>query len=323
MQTLTKNSQTRPASFLEGADASSGMAAGKPASQLHVHLLMVLVIALVATSFPVGKAITHGLPPDVMMMLRFFTAALLFTPYVFLKNGLALPSIKSLVRYSVLSIPLVTCFWTMFEALRYTSAVNTGAIYTIVPAITAVFAFLISREKVTGRRAFGLSLGTLGALWIVFRGELSAFLGLELNYGDLIFMFGVTCMSFYSAMIKRMYQGEPMEIMTFWVILTGGVWLFLLSANSLGSIEWQAVELKVYGGILYLAIFTTLASFFLIQYGTLKIGPTRVAAYGFLNPVFVLLMTAAIGTSSLQWSYLPGVLLVLFAMRLIQTERVQ
>ncbi|MFC3153191.1 DMT family transporter [Litoribrevibacter euphylliae] len=290
-------------------------------SNFYVHALMVLVIVLVATSFPIGEAITHGLPPDVMMMLRFFSAALLFAPYVFFKHGFALPPIKSLLGYSFLSIPLVTCFWTMFEALRYTSAVNTGAIYTIVPAITAVFAFLFNKEKVSVRRSIGLVLGTVGALWIVFRGDVQALLGLELNYGDLIFMFGVTCMSFYSSMIKRVYKGEPMVVMTFWVILTGGLWLLMLSASTLSSIEWTAVEPSVYAGVLYLAIFTTLATFFLIQFGTVKLGPTKVAAYGFLNPIFVLIMTAVIGTNAFEWSYVPGVLLVLLAMRFIQTDK--
>lgn len=290
-------------------------------SNLYVHALMVLMIFLAATSFPIGEAITHGLPPDVMMMLRFFSAALLFAPYVFLKHGFSFPPIKSLLGYSFLSIPLVTCFWTMFEALRYTSAVNTGAIYTIVPAITAVFAFLINKERASIRRSVGLMFGTLGALWIVFRGDVQALLGLELNYGDLIFMFGVTCMSFYSTMIKRVYEGEPMVVMTFWVILTGGLWLLMLSASTLSRIEWTAVEPSVYAGILYLSIFTTLATFFLIQFGTVKLGPTKVAAYGFLNPIFVLILTAVIGTNDFEWAYVPGVLLVLLAMRLIQTDQ--
>lgn len=315
MQTLTKD-LTPDATEMDVLPHESQTSS----SNLYVHALMLLMIFLAATSFPVGKAITYGLPPDVMMMLRFFTAALLFAPYVFGKHGFKLPPMQSLLGYGLLSIPLVTCFWTMFEALRYTSAVNTGAIYTMVPAITAIFAFLINKEKASIRRSMGLMVGTIGALWIVFRGDVQAVIGLELNYGDVIFMFGVTCMSFYSSMIKRVYKGEPMVVMTFWVILTGGFWLLMLSLSSLPSIEWRQVELSVYGGVLYLAIFTTLATFFLIQYGTVKLGPTKVAAYGFLTPIFVLSMTMIIGMSKFEWSFVPGVVLVLLAMRLIQMD---
>ncbi|ARU59179.1 membrane protein [Oleiphilus messinensis] len=308
------------ATLTKDAIGSTRDSTQKSSPNLIIHGLMVLVIVLVATSFPIGAAITHGLPPDVMMMLRFFTAAALFAPFVLLQHGLQLPSGKSLFGYSMLSIPLVTCFWTMFEALRYTTAVNTGAIYTLVPAITAIFAFFLNNERASRRRSIGLLLGTTGALWIVFRGNLAALIGLDLNYGDLIFMGGITCMSFYSSMIKHVYRGEPMVVMTFWVILTGGIWLLCLSANTLSEIEWSAVDPKVYGGILYLSVFTTLTTFFLIQYGTVKIGPTKVAAYGFLNPIFVLLMTTLLGTHQFTWAYVPGVVLVVLAMGLIQTE---
>ena len=112
---------------------------------------MLLMVALIASSFPVGALITEGLPPEVMMLIRFVLAALLFAPYVFIKNGWHLPSARRLMGYAILSIPLVIFFWCMFEALRYTSALNTGAIYTTVPAITAFYVFFINRET-TGKR---------------------------------------------------------------------------------------------------------------------------------------------------------------------------
>jgi len=133
----------------------------------YVHALMLMAIILAASSFPVGAAITNGLPPEILMFLRFLLASALFAPFVFIKHGIKLPSRRALLNYNILSIPLVVFFWCMFESLRYTSILNTGALYTIVPAITAVFALLINREMTGKIRSFGLFLGTIGALWIV------------------------------------------------------------------------------------------------------------------------------------------------------------
>jgi drug/metabolite transporter (DMT)-like permease len=283
-----------------------------------VHMLMVLTIFLIATSFPVGSMIAHALPADVMMLVRFLIAAILFAPIVFYRQGIQLPTLKKLGAYALVSIPLVVFFWCMFEALKYTSAINTGALYTLVPAMTAIFGLGINRERISFVTALGLFIGSMGALWIIFRGDFVSVGALELNYGDSVFFIGAVSLSMYNPLIKRVYTGEAMEVMTFWVILLGTVWLFLLSLPNLKGIDWQHISLNVYGGLFYLALFTTLVSFFSLQYGTVKIGPTNVAAYSFLNPIFVVLITVVLGVEELTWQLLPGVLFVLCAMFCIQ-----
>jgi len=289
-------------------------------SKSNAHGLMLLTIILAASSFPVGAAITNDLPPAVMMFVRFILAAILFAPYVFMKNGLAFPPSKKLIHYTLLSIPLAVFFWCMFESLRYTSVINTGALYTLVPAITAVYALFINREITNKFRSFGLLLGTIGALWIVFRGNYSALVGLELNYGDLIFIFGCLFLGIYNPLVKKFYSGEPMEIMTFWVLLLGACLLLIASAESILTVEWSNVKGSVYGGVLYLSLFSTLITFFLLQLCVVKIGATKVAAYGFLTPIFVISISILVGVDKLELITLPGILLVIVAMFIIQKE---
>lgn len=288
----------------------------------YVHALMLLAIILAASSFPVGAVITKGLPPEILMFLRFLLASALFAPFVFIKHGIKFPSRRALLNYNILSIPLVVFFWCMFESLRYTSVLNTGALYTIVPAITAVFALLINREMTGKIRAFGLFLGTIGALWIVFRGNLDSFLGLELNYGDFIFLVGCLFLGLYNPLVKRTYKGEPMEVVTFWVLLSGSVWLFIASLKGITHVHWLNVEQNVYLGILYLSLFSTLITFFVINFSTVRIGATKVAAYGFLTPVFVIIMSVLFGMEPFETVTIPGLLLILGAMFLIQRDGV-
>ncbi|TDP01867.1 DMT family transporter [Marinomonas balearica] len=285
-----------------------------------IHGLMLVMVLFVASSFPVGKLIAGKLPSDVMMLIRFSMAALLFAPYIFIKHGLHIPTVRSLCRYALLSLPLVTFFWCMFEALKYTTALNTGALFTTVPLMTAVFSTIINKERTRILKSTGLLCGAVGAIWIVFKGDFSALLFLDFNIGDSIFLVGALVFSLYNPLIKRMHDGEPTEVMTFWVILFGAGWLLLLSLPELVYVEWGKVDAMVYGGLLYLAVFTTLLSFFLTQYGIVKLGATKVASYSFLNPLFVLVLTILMGSVSFSLSFAPGILLVIFAMFLIQIE---
>lgn len=280
--------------------------------------LMVLAILLAASSFPVAKFITHAMPAPAMMCIRFLLAASFFAPFVFIKNGWHFPSPKRLLGYVILSVPLVGFFWGMFESLRYTSVMNTGALYTSVPAVTALYAFFINKETTTKRRALGLSVGTIGALWIVFKGDINSLLTLNLNKGDALFLLGCLFMGLYNPLVKRLYQNEPMEVMTLWVLIAGGVLLFLCSVNQLKDIPWLEIKAEVYGGIIYLSLFSTLITFFVMQFCTVRIGATRVASYGFLTPLFVVVLSVLLGLDEFSWPLMPGICLVLIAMYLIQ-----
>ena len=288
----------------------------------YVHALMLLAIILIASAFPVGAYITDQLPPGVLMFLRFLLAAVLFAPLVIYKHGIKLPSRRSFLHYIFLSFPLVVFFWCMFESLRYTSVINTGALYTTVPAITACCAFLINRETAGKTRSFGLALGTVGALWIVFRGNVGALIGLKLNYGDFIFFTGCLFLGLYNPLVKRFYSGEPMEVMTFWVLLSGSAWLLTVSAKDIICIDWTSVEQSVYLGIAYLSLFSTLITFFILNYSTVRIGATKVAAYSFLTPVFVIVISILVGMGKFELIIVPGLILIIAAMIIIQRDGV-
>ena len=57
---------------------------------------------------------------------------------------------------AIIAAPLVGYFWCMFEALRHTSALNAGALFTLVPGLSAIYAAVLVREKGYAFRAGGL-----------------------------------------------------------------------------------------------------------------------------------------------------------------------
>lgn len=289
----------------------SALSAGAP--PLRVHGLMLVATCLVATSFPVAAAITHGLDSVVLTFIRFLLATVLFAPIVALRYGLPCPSVRDLMRYSILSLLLVTFFWCMFAALRLTTPLNTAAIFALNPAVTAVLAMVLLGERIPASARMALPVGALGAALVIFRGDLSALLALEIGTGDLIFLAGSIALSGYGTLIKRLHRGEPMARMTFWILATGAMWLAILALPKLGDVAWQQVSLTVFAGIAYLAVFTTIITFFLYQWSTAHIGPTRVVSYTFLNPALVLLIGLASGETLPPIATWAGVALTLAA----------
>lgn len=86
------------------------------------------------------------------------------------------------------------------------------------------------------------------------------------------------------------------------------------------SIQWKAIEPKVYYGLMYLAVASTLITFFVGQYGAVRLSPTKASAYSLLTPAFVIGLNMLVFNSAFEWATLPGVLLVGAAVVAIQRE---
>lgn len=287
--------------------------AGKALPLWVLHSLMLLATIVVSSSFTVGAAITHGLEPSVLLLVRYGLATICLAPVLVWRYGFALPSGRQLLGYSAISASTVGFFWCMFESLRYTSAFNTSIIFTLVPGISGIYSALFLKERLGRNRTLAVGFGMLGALWVIFRGDLHRFLALELNYGDLLFLVGCFLMAAYPPLVKRLHQQEPMVVMTFWVLATGMGWLLLLAFSSLASVHWQGVEASVWAGIIYLALFSTILTFYLTHIATLHLGPTRVMAYSYFYPAFVLLINWGLGKGLPPAIVLPGVVVISLA----------
>jgi drug/metabolite transporter (DMT)-like permease len=290
----------------------------KPLSIRLVHIMMLLAAALVSTSFTVGKAIAEGMDPAVLTLIRFIAAALLFLPFILNKYGLRLPTGKTLLGYSLISFALSGFFWLMFLSLRSTTALNTGVIFTLVPGISGMYSAVLLRERLGKYRIMAMVPATIGAIWVLFHGSLDRLLAFNLNPGDLIFFCGCLLMAFYTPLVKLFHREEPMAVMTFWILVTGSGWLLLFSGHRLTAVPWTEIRLQIWTGIAYLAVFCTIVTFFLSQLATLYLGPTRVMAYSYLYPPFILVLDWIFGHRLPPPETLPGIALIAAAMFIVQ-----
>lgn len=291
--------------------------AGRRRSLFAIHLLMIVCAMLVSTSFTVGAAITRHLDPAALTLIRFVLAAVMLGPYVHWRQGLA-ASPSFIGRCGLISACLVIFFWCMFLALRFTTAINTSVIFALVPSFSGLYAFFLVGERMGRPQLVALVCGMIGAVWVIFRGDPTLFLAMAWNKGDMIFLAGCLAMGLYTPLIKLLHRGESMLLMTFWILITGSGWLLLFGGSHLLAVPWGAVPLAAWAGVCYLALFTTVITFFLTQYCTPFLGPTRVMAYSYLYPGLVLVIDLVMGHGLPEMVVLPGIVVVLVAMVVLQ-----
>ena len=286
----------------------------------YIHGLMTFAFLLVATSFIVMGEIAREMDASVLTLMRFGVAAILLYPIVIFRR-LQMPALNALSKYAVLGLLQAIYFNALFEALRYTTSVNVATLFSAVPFVSAALAFIFLRERLNLRIISALVSSFVGAIWVIMEGNIDNLLNMRFNKGDAIFLISVLAFGLYTPMINRFYGGEPMLLMTFWTIVTGFVWLLLFANIQIIDVAWSSVPTYVYLGICYLAVFTTIVTFFITQFCSIIIGPTKMIAYTYLTPSFVLLMSWIIGQRQISNYILIGVALTLVSSLVLHWDR--
>jgi drug/metabolite transporter (DMT)-like permease len=276
------------------------------------HFLMTLYAVFVSGSFHVGHAIAGDIHPAVLTFARFFLGSVIFGVYVGVVYGIKMPTLGAFVRYTCISLCLVMYFVCMFTALRYTTAMNTGVEYTLVPVFTTIYGVFILREVPSLSKTAVLGVALIGAVWVISGGSIERLASLSFTHGDLIFIFGCMGMGMYPVLSKLLARDEPTPVLTFWTLVTGSLVLAAGANVRIISTDWMNLPLRLYLGLGYVTIFTTVITFFMIQYAGRLLPVSKVMSYIYIVPVFVLLENFLLGNGLPALTVIPGVVAVSF-----------
>jgi drug/metabolite transporter (DMT)-like permease len=283
------------------------------------HAAMLAFSFLVSTSFTVGRSITFALDPAALTFARFSLAIVIFGfVAVFSDEKFAWPTLASWLRYIFLAFLLVVFFVSMFEGLRWTTPLNAGAVFALIPFMTVLIMRAFFGQKMKPLALAGLFIASLASVWIMFGGDLNAMAGLELGRGELIFLVGCFFYSGYAPAVNKLHQGGGIVYLTLWTLIAGAVLLSIWGWKSIVSTNWDLVAPIVMLGIVWLAFFTTAVTFYLIQYAALRLPSVKVMSYTLLIPGFVLLQRLASGGSRPDFSTVLALLILAAAMLVLQ-----
>ncbi|WP_283780975.1 DMT family transporter [Ruegeria spongiae] len=281
------------------------------------HLAMLTFSALVAGSFSLGAQIANEIDPAALNAVRFAIATVLIGVLVWRLGGLTRAAAQAPWRYVVLGGLMAIYFVLMFEGLKTARPVSAAAVFTLTPVISGVVGWLLLRQITTPRMALALAIGGAGALWVIFRADLRALLGFDIGRGEIIYFWGCIAHAIYTPMIRKLNRGEPAMVFTFGMLIAATILLFLVAWSDLRAMDWQAVRPFAWWTILYLAVFSTGTSFVLTQYAALRLPATKVMAYTYLTPSWVLLWELAQGRGAPPLLVLGGVALTVVALLLL------
>ncbi|WP_171169216.1 DMT family transporter [Ruegeria sp. HKCCA0370] len=290
--------------------------------QMRGHLAMLAFSALVAGSFSLGSMIANEIAPAALNAVRFAIAAAVIGLAALATTGLPRSAAQAPWRYLVLGALFATYFVLMFYGLQTAPPVSAAAVFTLTPVVSAMAGWVLLRQITTPRMALALTIGAVGALWVIFRADWQMFRAFEIGGGEIIYFWGCVAHAIYTPMIRKLNRGEPAVVFTFGTLVAGCLLLVVFGWSELMATDWAGLPAIVWIGLFYISFFATAASFVLVQFSSLRLPSAKVMAYTYLVPSWVILWEIALGKGVPTGLILGGVALTIIALLMLLKEEV-
>ena len=281
------------------------------------HLAMLAFSELVAGSFSLGTLAAPLIDPAALTVPRFALAGALVGAAAFGSRKVTRAALVAPWRYLLLGGLLAIYFVLMFEGLKTAQAVPAAAVFTLTPLMAAGFGWLTLRQRLTPRMGAALALGAVGAAWVIFRGDASAALRLEIGRGEVIYFFGCVAHALYAPLVRKLNRGEPAVTFTFLMMVAGFALLTAYGWRAVLATDWAALPAIVWICLVYVAIAASALTFVALQFASLRLPAAKVMAYTYLVPSWVILWEIALGRPLPPALTLPGVGLTMLALLLL------
>lgn len=255
-------------------------------------ILVVVLYAMLGFTITLSKILLSYASPVFLVGTRMLIAGLCLSAYTYAKRGLNLriPTqdwllILQFTLFGVL-IPHIARAW----ALQYLPAVKAALLFNLAPLFSAIFGYILLREKLTPLQMAGLLIGFAGLIPLFAHKGLGAGpfnLFQHFSIPDIVMLVAVASLSYALLVMQKLvrhHKCSPVLANGLSMLLAG---IFACNAALIAEPVWIRGSVPIFLGLLILNI---VASNFLcanLQAWLLKKhSPTFLSFASFLSPIF-------------------------------------
>lgn len=281
---------------------------------------MLLFACFVAGSFSFGGRVANDVDPTALTAARFALTGVLLGVIAWSRGQLSRAAFRAPWRYAILGGLYGAYFVLMFEGLKTAPPVSTAAVFTLTPILAAGFGYLVMQQVLTRGMAVALCIGAIGALWVIFRGDLSAALAFEVGRGEAIYFVGCIAHALYIPLVPKLTRGEGLFAFATGTTIGGTLFVGLWGAQAIVATDWTALSAQFWLTLVYLVVFASAASMTLVQFASRRLKAAKVMAYTYLVPSVVILWELVLTGALPPAVVLGGIALTIVALTLLLRE---
>ncbi len=250
-----------------------------------VALLLVVQMILWGTAFPMIKIALTDLSPPHLTLLRHLVASAAFVPLLLAFRARLAPKRADVPFFMLLGVVGYTVYHL---ALNFgQTQVSAGAASLIIataPAITALLAVFMLRERLPAAGWVGSAISFTGVVLIVV-GDTGQ--GLQFNAYAWLIVLGAVSTSFYAILQRRLFDRyRPIEVAAF-ATWAGTVPMLAFASGLVSDVATAAPASLL--ATLYIGVFPSAVAYTIFAIALSRAPVTMVAAALYMVPVFSLI----------------------------------
>lgn len=294
------------------------------ATIIKAHLALFASHVIYAANHFIAKGIMpEKINPNAIVIFRLIGAGALFWGIkFFIKESVAKRDLFKLALCGLFGACLNQL--SFFNGLNLTSPIDTSIIMTSAPTVVFILSMIFLKEAITTYKILGLSIGALGAIGLVWYGQVAE--GNSSLMGNFFIFLNVFFFSLYQVIAKPLMRKYHFITIISWVFLFG--FLFSLPfglKEAVFNTNYASFTVNTYLVIAYIILFTTFGTFLFNIYALNQVSPSVAGSYTYVQPavsfIIVLILSTFFDndtyTKDVNWVKITCCLLVVIGVFLI------
>jgi len=289
-------------------------------SLLRVHAALVLVQIFFGLHYLAAKLVLAEIPPRLWALIRVSCAALILFA---IARGLGkrLPTspmvLGQLALFSLFGVVInQVCF---VEGLYRTTPMHSSIIMTTIPVATLLFAVMLGRERLDGRKIVSLLVAIAGIL-LVIRPTAAEVTDVRL-LGDALTLINALSYALFLVISRRLLSRVDPLGATVVILAFGSLGMLLPGLTALPGFDPGQVAPRTWVLGVFIVLFPTAAAYFLNYWALARLDSSIVAFFIYLQPLIATTLSILFLGERLTPSIVAGASLIFASVYLALRKR--
>lgn len=255
-------------------------------------LFLIIANIIWGAAAPIFKLALYDIPPFTLAFIRFFFASLLFLPFVFARwKKLTQSEWWAILASAFFGIAVHIGFF--FLGLQNAPSINAPLILSSAPIFLFLGSVLFLREKLKLKVLFGMMVGLIGVILIVFyplffTGTMTINLQIK---GNIFFVISTISGMVIKPLLNKATMKRITTVQLTFLEFIFGALMFLPFAWR-ESVMWSVNQLHRDGwvGIIFGIFFSSALAYFLFNWAISKVQTQEVGIFYYIDPLAGLLL---------------------------------
>lgn len=280
------------------------------------HTYCILAIILFSTIEVVGKLVGLQISPYALTAWRFLIGGLLILPFALIeiKQTKAVVLGRDYLGFAIAGF-INVCISMLFLQLSvfYGKAVLSAVIVSTNPLFVMIFAYIFLKEEISFYHIFGLLLGLMGLILILYGERVVLLKSENLVLGVLYGFAAAVTFAIYTVYSKKLLLRNGSLPTISFAFIGGAISLFIYSIMSGKEFIFPLTHLNIWS-VLYLSLFVTGIAYIMYFYSVRKLGAANASQYFFLKPAIAAVLAWTIHHETLKPFQIVGIALIMISL---------